>query len=519
MPTDADLLRRYVSEKSEAAFTELVQRYFDLVYSSALRQLGGDVHRARDVSQVVFATLARKAAKLTAHPVLAGWLYTATQHAAAKAIRTEVRRQAREQEALLMQDSSTDDHRNVDWERVRPVLDEAMRQLPDRDREAVLLRFFARRPFGEIGTTLRLSEDAARMRVERALGKLQALLAQRDVTSTSAALATALTAQAVTAAPAGLATQVASTVGAGAGTLVTAEFLAFMTTTKIAGAVAATVILLAGGATWQQAGIARAATEATATIQRENAAQLQRLRTLEERASAAEQDLAQARQAQEAARAAASSPNATPRAGAVTTATPPTAVDTLAAGKAFLARFPEVKQALLDRSLARIRARYEPLYAALQLGPEQIRQLETILLDGEGLSISYVDLGDMDLRPGEGRSPAQMEQAVRALLGEDGYQRYRAASALVGLQQFTTGLAGALYFTDEPLTAQQARQLTPILAQYNVRMINGVPMRDWDGLYAAARPLLSAGQFAVLGRVRAQEEFGVAMKTQLLKKP
>jgi hypothetical protein len=125
----------------------------------------------------------------------------------------------------------------------------------------------------------------------------------------------------------------------------------------------------------------------------------------------------------------------------------------------------------------------------------------------------------MELRAGEGRSPAQMEQAVRALLGEEGFQRYREAGAAAGLQQVTIALAGALYFTDEPLTAQQARQLTPILTQYNMRTIDGVPRRDWDGLYAAARPVLSAGQFAALDRIRAQEEFGVAMKTRLLKKP
>src|SRR5436190_22898787 len=102
MLTDAELLRRYAEEKSEAAFSELVQRYLDLVYSAALRQVYGDAHRAQDVTQVVFTTLARKAASLTGHPVLAGWLYTATQHAAAKVIRSETRRHAREQEAHAM---------------------------------------------------------------------------------------------------------------------------------------------------------------------------------------------------------------------------------------------------------------------------------------------------------------------------------------------------------------------------------------------------------------------------------
>src|ERR1041384_7119854 len=106
MPDDAQLLRHYVEEGSEKAFAELVQRHLNLVYSAALRQVGGDMHRARDVAQIVFTTLARKAPSLTRHPVLAGWLHLATHHAATKAMRTERRRHAREQEAHAMQETS-----------------------------------------------------------------------------------------------------------------------------------------------------------------------------------------------------------------------------------------------------------------------------------------------------------------------------------------------------------------------------------------------------------------------------
>jgi RNA polymerase sigma factor (sigma-70 family) len=151
MVTDAELLRRYAEENSEPAFAELVRRHVDLVFSAALRQVRGDAHRAQDITQVVFTTLARKAHSLTRHPVLAGWLYTATRHAATKATRGETRRHAREQEAHLMQEIFSPGVASIDWDRVRPVLDDAMRELNDRDREAVLLRFFARQPFNEIG--------------------------------------------------------------------------------------------------------------------------------------------------------------------------------------------------------------------------------------------------------------------------------------------------------------------------------------------------------------------------------
>ncbi len=115
--------------------------------------------------------------------------------------RFEARRRAREHEAQLMTEVEAGDSPVVAWEKLSSLLDEAMRELNDRDREAVLLRFFARRPFAEIGATLRVSEDAARMRVERALEKLRGLLMKRGVTSTGAALGVVLANQAVVAAP------------------------------------------------------------------------------------------------------------------------------------------------------------------------------------------------------------------------------------------------------------------------------------------------------------------------------
>jgi hypothetical protein len=199
----------------------------------------------------------------------------------------------------------------------------------------------------------------------------------------------------------------------------------------------------------------------------------------------------------------------------VTGTAPPT--DPIAEGAAFLARFPNVKQALLDRSYARIRARFESFYPTLRLTAEQIRQLEEILLDGEGLTVSNPEFGPLNLRPGAGRSPAELEQAIRELLGDEGYQRFRDHTREVSLQQFTIQLASSLYFTDEPLTAAQARQLGPILIQNNLKLGGEGFSRNWETLLAAARPLLTDVQFAALGRLRAQEEFGVTMKTLMMK--
>ena len=148
---DIELLRRYVFERSEAAFTELVQQYVALVYSAALRQTNGDVHLAEDVTQEVFTDLARKAARLTRHTSLAGWLYTSTRYAAATLRRGEQRRFAREQEVHAMNQLLHSAETDPAWEHLRPVLDEAMHDLKAADREAVLLRFFERLPLATVG--------------------------------------------------------------------------------------------------------------------------------------------------------------------------------------------------------------------------------------------------------------------------------------------------------------------------------------------------------------------------------
>lgn len=244
MIDDSTLLRRYASDHAEDAFAELVRRHLPLVYSAAARRLGGDTHRAKDVAQVVFSTVARDAHHLAQHTVLTGWLYTTTRNAVIDVLRTEQRRRGREEEAQELQLVSTGPEDTVDWSRLRPVLDAAMDELRAEDREAVLLRFFQARAFADIGAALGLSEDAARKRVERALDQLGDQLRRRKIASTAAALAVLLAGETIAATPAGLATAISSaalaTSGAAAGTA------AFFTAAKLKVGLAAVVV--GGGA-------------------------------------------------------------------------------------------------------------------------------------------------------------------------------------------------------------------------------------------------------------------------------
>jgi RNA polymerase sigma factor (sigma-70 family) len=235
MIEDAELLRRYCNERSEAAFTELVQRHVNLVYYAALRRVGGDAHLADDVTQSVFTALARKASSLTDRPVLAGWLYTSTRFAAAQAVRSEKRRRNHEQESSLMHELHSTP--NCHWEQLRPIIDDAMDELNEREREAVLLRFFENRSLAEVGAKFSLSPDAARMRVDRALDKLRGLLAKRGIASTSAALATLFITQSGLAAPTGLVAKIVSGVvsQAGAATAATIALWKMVTGVALAG--------------------------------------------------------------------------------------------------------------------------------------------------------------------------------------------------------------------------------------------------------------------------------------------
>jgi len=250
---DMELVREYIRQDSQEAFAILVERHVALVYSVALRQTGcGDA--AGDVTQAVFILLAQKAAELKPETILPGWLHHAARLTACSHRRTEFRRLRREQEAFM--EAQTNEPVNEAWPHIRPLLDDALGRLGEKDRDALALRFFEGREFAEVGLALGTSEDAAKMRVNRALDKLRKFFAKRGVASTSLVIAGAMSAHSVSAAPVGLAaavTAVAAAKGAAAGTstltLVNGALkLMAWTKTKII-IVTSVIILLAAGTT------------------------------------------------------------------------------------------------------------------------------------------------------------------------------------------------------------------------------------------------------------------------------
>jgi RNA polymerase sigma factor (sigma-70 family) len=281
MTDTAELLRGYTSCGSEKAFAEIVHRYIDLVYSTALRKVNGDTFLAEDVAQMVFTDLARKAKSLPAGVVLGGWLHHHTCFLAANAVRSERRRQTREQKAAEM--DATPPPTNDCWNDLAPLLDDALERLSAVDRDAIVLRFFEDKSLGEVARVLSMSDDAAQKRVSRAVERLREFFTKRGVTFGAGGLAVVISANAVQAAPAGLAATISSA-AALAGTTITATTAATITKaivmTTLQKTLITATIAIAVGAGIYEARQASQLREQVQTLQRQQASygdEIQRL--------------------------------------------------------------------------------------------------------------------------------------------------------------------------------------------------------------------------------------------------
>ena len=215
MTSDLELLRRFARDKSQDAFTTLVNRHVNLVYSAALRQVRSP-QMAEEVAQSVFADLAKVAATpssplsgsdSSSQKTLTPWLYAVTRRTAIDAIRKESRRQLREQIALEMNAMNATAN---DWTQIEPLLDDAIAALDETDRAAILLRYFENKSLREVGEALGTNDDAAQKRVGRAVERLREFFSKRNVTIGARGLAVVISANAVQAAPIGLAVTISA---------------------------------------------------------------------------------------------------------------------------------------------------------------------------------------------------------------------------------------------------------------------------------------------------------------------
>jgi RNA polymerase sigma factor (sigma-70 family) len=206
---DHELLAEFAASESETAFAALVTRYVNLVYSAGLR-FAKNPHHAEEITQAVFIILARRAGSLGRGVVLGGWLYQTTRMTAANFMKREMRRQQREQEAYMQSTLNGPDA--AAWEQIAPLLEEAMGDLGETDRNAVVLRFFQNKTAAEAATALKLTEAATHKRTSRALEKLRAFFSKRGVALSATVIAGAVSVSSVQAAPLSVKAAVTATV-------------------------------------------------------------------------------------------------------------------------------------------------------------------------------------------------------------------------------------------------------------------------------------------------------------------
>jgi RNA polymerase sigma factor (sigma-70 family) len=470
MTDDAELLSRYAAEQSEAAFAELTRRHVDLVHSAALRLMNGDLHAAQDVTQQVFTEVARQAKRLARHPALVGWLYTTTRLMALRMNRTEQRRQAREQEANMLNQLLHDDTPPVDWNRLRPVIEDAMHELDDRDRHAVLLRYFQNKTLNEVGAALNLTENAARMRVDRALDKLRGKLARHGITTTAAALSAVVAANAVQAAPAGLAATISAAAVAGsavqASTLIVATKTIVMTTlqkTIVAAALAAAVGT--GIYAVHQGAQLRGQIQSLEEQQAPMTAQIRQLQherdAATNRVAALTEELASAKKNPAEVLKLRGEVGALRQEKAI--AGSQSAINKITAN-------PETRKALRDQQKMGMTALYADLAKSLSLTPDQKGQLNDLLADHVMDSIDLITqaLHDKDTRGQIDQLFANQDSALQnqlqALIGTDGLAQYQDYTknlvSTVTAAQFAASLAG-----DPATVADKKSQLTQAMQQ------------------------------------------------------
>lgn len=481
---DTSLLRRFADTGAQDAFATVVARNTNAVYSAALRRVGGDSHLAEDLVQQVFMRLALHAESLSRHPMLTAWLYATTRNTSANVVRTEVRRRTREQEACAMDEISRDRGAGAGWSDIAPYLDEVIDGLSEKDRSAVLLRFFDQLTFSEMARVLHSSEDAVRMRLDRALDKIRLSLERRGIASTSAALSGVLAQNVVLAAPSGLAdTATHHAINAYPALPGSSGLGAFAATA--AGAVLFLVTAV-GGFYFHQ-------------LRRDAEAQLmneqQRVRPIEPPAYRVDGAMVAGGIRSDAAVQSPAGPATRTRSGAqgVTNGLAP--------------RFASGAETREGGRRAMVSAVYMPLYDKLGLSQEQIRRFEDIRVRGAVPALWMYSLDPVVAEAvapiDTSASPASIDSELSTLLGPEAFAQYQLYNRRVPGRELATRLASAVY-QYAPLSPDQADVLADIVAEGIYTTAGRAGDRtaaDWALLMEKASSVLSPQQLDALAAV------------------
>jgi RNA polymerase sigma factor (sigma-70 family) len=482
--TDQELLQAYAREQSEAAFAELVHRHVHLVYSAALR-LVVDPHLAEDATQGTFIALAQNARKLAGRAVLSSWLHLTVRNIAAKLVRTEMRRRAREQEAVAMELEST--QTEALWHQVAPHLDEAIGFLSDKERDALMLRFFEQKSAREMAQALGVSEEAAQRRVSRAVERLRGVLAKRGVAAGASGLVLVLSAKAVQAAPAELAGAILGALAAGTAvhTVATTAAGTALLTATLQKVLLATVLVAGAGTGLYQAHQLGLQRDEAARLSRQQAVLAEQVRQLEHARDQVTNLLAAAQE--ENARLKSGQLQAEmlrlrSQAGALQQALATNAASAAPNLAARLWQDPDVKSQTREDMRVQWLAFFVPLFKELKLTPAQSDQAarlyaETVVKGIERVfALTPGTVSQAQLDQVEEETVAEIGRQLQPLLGEQGVAQFKQIRAELPAR-FTVGLLDGQVGANG-LSEEQSTRLQKIIQAEPLALTTGILGQD-----------------------------------------
>ena len=193
--TDGQLLGCFVERRDEAAFAALVKRHGPMIWGVCRRLLSH--HDAEDAFQAAFLVLSRKAATVLPREMVANWLHGVARQTALQIRRIAVRRRARERQVSEMPEPASAEQDL--WRDLQPLLDEALRRLPDKYRAVIVLCDLEGKTRKEVARQLGVPEGTVAGWLARARAMLAKRLARHGFAVSGAALAAALSQSAASA--------------------------------------------------------------------------------------------------------------------------------------------------------------------------------------------------------------------------------------------------------------------------------------------------------------------------------
>ncbi len=169
-PADQILVQRSVAG-DRAAFAELIGRHYGLIYRVAFKWCGNQAD-AEDIAQTVCMKLGKAIRSFDARAAFSSWLYRVTLNAVRDHQRADKSRQTRIAAAAVLADDAVDPAPDDPLEEIWA----AVAQLPDKQRDAILLIYSEGKNHAEAASIMNCAESTVSWHVHEAKKRLKGAL-------------------------------------------------------------------------------------------------------------------------------------------------------------------------------------------------------------------------------------------------------------------------------------------------------------------------------------------------------